>query len=371
MKRTITLLAALLIAGQGTAPLAAQPVAPELPAVSAASSTLGQVPLLAYYYIWFDPTSWNRAKTDLPLAGKYSSDERRVMTEHVITAKRAGITGFIVSWKHTAKLDRRLHALAEIAGENGLSLMLIYQGLDFDRKPLPTARVQDDLNYFISEFAALPAFQLFDRPAVALSGSWEFSADDVRTIKEGVGNRIMLLGTEKNIEGIQRLAGASDGNAYYWSSVDPSSNTRYVAKLQAMGEQVHAQKGLWIAPAAPGFDARQIGGESVVERKNGDTLRAEMRAAADSSPDAIGLISWNEFSENSHIEPSRQYGTRYVEVVAEMVGGQRPPIRVAGVGMDSSEPGERGNGRWQLAALAGAFALVALSATLLIRRRHR
>ena len=27
------------------------------------------VPMLAYYYIWFDPQSWDRAKTDYPLTG--------------------------------------------------------------------------------------------------------------------------------------------------------------------------------------------------------------------------------------------------------------------------------------------------------------
>ena len=33
-------------------------------------------PLFAYYYIWFNAGSWNRAKTDYPLLGRYSSDDR-------------------------------------------------------------------------------------------------------------------------------------------------------------------------------------------------------------------------------------------------------------------------------------------------------
>ena len=37
------------------------------------------IPLLAYYYIWFDPGSWNRAKVDYPLLGRYSSDDKKVM----------------------------------------------------------------------------------------------------------------------------------------------------------------------------------------------------------------------------------------------------------------------------------------------------
>ena len=65
-------------------------------------------PLFAYYYIWFNASSWNRAKIDYPLLGRYSSDDRGVMRAHVAWAKQAGIDGFIVSWKSTPVLNRRL-----------------------------------------------------------------------------------------------------------------------------------------------------------------------------------------------------------------------------------------------------------------------
>ena len=50
--------------------------------------------MLAYYYIWFDPQSWDRAKSDLPQLGRYSSDNVNVMRQHVQWAKQAGIDGF-------------------------------------------------------------------------------------------------------------------------------------------------------------------------------------------------------------------------------------------------------------------------------------
>ena len=49
-----------------------------------------------------------------------------------------------------------------------------------------------------------------------------------------------------------------------------------------------------------------VGGTSVVDRGGGRRCAREFDAATGSSPDAIGLISWNEFSENTHVEPSRQ-----------------------------------------------------------------
>jgi hypothetical protein len=43
-------------------------------------------------------------------------------------------------------------------------------------------------------------------------------------------------------------------------------------------------------------------------------------AALQSSPDAVGIISWNEFSENTHIEPSVTYGREALRALAQVVG---------------------------------------------------
>ena len=45
-----------------------------------------------------------------------------------------------------------------------------------------------------------------------------------------------------------------------------------------------------------------------------------MAAATALAPDAVGLISWNEFTENSYVEPSQNFGTRYLDVLAGLLG---------------------------------------------------
>ena len=277
------------------------------------------VPVLAYYYIWFDTDSWDRAKTDYPLLGRYSSDDATVMRQHVQWAKDAGIDGFIVSWKSTEKLNPRLDQLVKIADEENFKLSIIYEGLDFERNPLPITQVDSDLRYFINQYADHHVFDLFDKPMVIWSGSWEFSVPDIASVVQDKRDRLLILASEKNVEGYQRLSGLVDGDAYYWSSVNPYTHEGYLEKLVAMSDAIHATGGLWIAPAAPGFDARLIGGSRAIDRRDGETLRAELNVALQSSPDAIGLISWNEFSENSHIEPSQEHGDHYLEVIAEIL----------------------------------------------------
>jgi hypothetical protein len=271
------------------------------------------------------------------------------MRQHVVWAKEAGIDGFIVSWKSTLPLDRRLEQLIEIARDEDFKLAIMYQGLDFHRAPQPIERVAADIDHFIATYADDPVFDIFGGPPLVIwSGTWEYSSEEIsrvagtRSLRSGCDWTsdldpacVQLLATERNVEGVQRLAGLVDGNAYYWSSVNPDTFPGYSAKLVAMRDAVKETDGLWIAPAAPGFDARMIGGTTVVERRDGETLRRQLDAAYASSPDAIGLISWNEFSENSHVEPSETHSTTALDVLADVAGGRPPSLP----DLDSSEPG--------------------------------
>ncbi len=302
--------------------------------VTGDNASVDPIPVLAYYYIWFDAKSWDRAKTDYPLLGRYSSDDVDVMRQHIQWAQAAGIDGFIVSWKSTEKLNRRLDQLVELSEQENFKLAIIYQGLDFERDPLPLKQIDSDLIYFIDRYATHPVFDLFGKPMVIWSGSWKFSAQEIQKVAEPKRDRVLILATEKNVEGYQRLADLVDGNAYYWSSVNPATHPGYAEKLTAMGEAVHERGGVWIAPAAAGFDARLVGGTSIVERLDGETLRIEMDTALQSAPDAIGLISWNEFSENSHIEPSQTFGNRYLQVLTEVRNAPTPKVS----DFDSSAP---------------------------------
>ena len=322
MRRTTGIFLAALLA----LPLLALRPASATPATAAAASP---VPLLAYYYIWFDTRSWDRAKDDVPELGRYSSDDPAVMARHVEWAKRAGIDGFIVSWKSTPTLNRRLEQLSRIASANRFKLVLIYEGLDFHRNPLPVEQVGRDLAEAADRYTRAPAFRLFDRPLVIWSGTWRFSRAEVAQVVGPLRDRLLILASEKDPEGVRRLAGLVDGDAYYWSSADPLATPGYREKLAAMERTVHGQGGRWIAPATSGFDARKVGGTKVVDRRDGATLVSSLGAAMASAPDAVGLISWNEFSESSHVEPSRRYGRRYLDVLASVA---RPPAPEAAPG---------------------------------------
>ena len=321
-----------------------------------AAAPAGSLPVLAYYYIWFDPSSWDRAKIDYPQLGDYSSDDPNVVRQHVEWAKSAGIQGFIVSWKDTATNDRRLKLLMQIAKQENFKLAMIYQGLDFNRKPLTTARVAADFRTFHDQYAADPVFYRIGGKALTIwSGTWDFSHAAVAQVTAPVRDSMLVLSTEKSVQGFDRLADVTDGDAYYWSSVNPETNANYSDKLKAMAAAAHKAGKYWIAPFAPGFDARLVGGTGVIDRNGGQTLRAEYAAALSSSPDIMGLISWNEFSENSYIEPSRKYGTFYLDTMRELRSATVPASPLA---QDSNTPAGGAGGYLPNLLRLGGFGLV-------------
>jgi hypothetical protein len=335
-----------------------------IPTGAQAAPQQDPMPALAYYYIWFNPSSWNRAKTDYPLLGRYSSDEQEVMRKHIRLAKEAGLNGFIVSWKSTPDLNRRLGRLIEVARQEDFKLAIIYQGLDFERLPLPAERVAADFDYFIDNYADDPVFRIRQKPLVIWSGSWEFSRGEIADVTSSRRDRLLILGSERDAESYEAKADLFDGDAYYWSSVNPDTYPDYPGKLDGMADVIHDHDGLWIAPAAPGFDARKLGGETVVDRDDGLMLRRQWETASSSNPDLIGLISWNEFSENSHVEPSENYGYRSLEVLADIRGA----VFEARDDPDSSDPGSSRNayGPTVLAALV----LMGLAAVAIMRSRR-
>jgi hypothetical protein len=302
------------------------PAAAPRPTRAAAPVSSSATPVLAYYYMWFNQASWASRKNDLPSLGAYDSTDPAVIAQHVAWARSAGIDAFIASWKNTPGLDKALAELVNECQKQGLKLVLIYEGLDVNRKPIPVATVAADLAWFETNYGSNPVFDLYGKPAVIWSGSWSFTNDEIAGVRSQLGapGRLLLLGSEKDAPSYQARASLFDGDAYYWSSADPLGTPGYQRHLNDLAAAVHADGGLWLAPATAGFDGPLNGGTLVVDRRNGSTLSQAWADAVATKPDGIAVISWNEFTEASYIEPSRSYGLRYLQVLAGLTGASGP-----------------------------------------------
>ncbi|HEX9018982.1 MAG TPA: hypothetical protein VF806_07335, partial [Anaerolineaceae bacterium] len=77
-----------------------------------------------------------------------------------------------------------------------------------------------------------------------------------------------------------------------------------------------------VAGAFPGFhdiykEANVGQSYGYLDALDGKTFRATLQLALDQKPDIVQLITWNDYGEGTNIEPSVEFGTRYLEMVQE------------------------------------------------------
>lgn len=328
------------------------------------------IPVFAYFYQWYTASSWNRAKIDYPLIGRYSSDDLHVLQTQVKQAKAAGIDGFFTSWKSTTALNHRLEMLLQVAHADDFQVGIVYEALDFSRNPLPVSTVEHDLTYLLSQWGPQLTIPEYGRPVIVWTGTDKYTTAEVAAVRAAIGTRAYLLASSHSVSGYQRIANLVDGEAYYWSSADPTSAAT-TSKLNAMSAAVHAHGGLWFAPAAGGFDGRPLGGSRVITRNQGDTLVTSLNGAFASSPDAVAVISWNEWSENTYIEPSQKYGTQELVALTQYLAQRGRALPTAVGAADSSQGSTTSS--WtgaRAAATLGLLAVVVIPGLSLAARRR-
>ena len=220
------------------------------------------------------------ARIDVPLLGRYSSDDERVM----LPARALGQGGRHRRLPRELEVDtgaRRPPRAAHQGGGRGA-----LPPRDRLRGPrLPSQAAARSRRCGTISRASLRhlrtdrAFAVFERPLVIWSGTWRYTNAQIRLRRGTSADGCSCSRRPRMSTTTSASHPLVDGDAYYWSSVNPRRYTTFGAKLRSLGAAIHARGGLWIAPAAPGFDARRVGGSSVVGREDGDDAapRAERR----------------------------------------------------------------------------------------------
>lgn len=319
-----------------------------------------------YYYLWWTPSHWlsklgtgyptdrlplarpgdtdasgcqpsvrysGATIVDVPSQGLYDQNDLSVYGQQIAEAAKAGITGFLVSWQGTGAAvqspsasgyDQRLALIVEaVAAYNRhhpadpfrLGLALSAFG-DYAR---PTSEIVNDLNYFLKSYGSNSDFvnAFSPRPVVMIMDSRKYPLATVSAIWASGHSSAYLVGDE-TAASWPRDAPYLDAASYYWSSENPVKNTRAGSTLVDLGNQIHSDGKKWFAPLIPGYDTQLTGG-SCVPRDSGETMRTVWDTNAQSHPDAWFGISWNEFVENTYLQPSVGYGDRYLSELSQLI----------------------------------------------------
>jgi hypothetical protein len=252
-------------------------------------------------------------------------------------AAAAGLTGFVVNWAgsgtsgqtltstpYNGRLQLIVDAVHKVnAAGIPFKLWLSYKA---SATVLPLSHIDQDLNYILAKYAHDPAFDRAQSPRLTIiwQGSRKYATSALQTISGKYRSAARILGDESSWS-ISRASNL-DGNAYYWSSQNPYSNPQSFTQLAALANMVRVSgtnpdgtRKVWVAPLTPGFDTQLAGGSACVPRRNGQTLSALFAGNAATHPDAFGLISWNEVTEATYIDPMTRYGSQSLTVLSGLI----------------------------------------------------
>ncbi len=148
----------------------------------------------------------------------------------------------------------------------------------------------------------------FGRPVVIWTGTNEYTHAQIAAVHKMFAGRAYLLAASKNVADYERIADVVDGEAYYWSSANPrTTRDRHEAARARLDGALRATASgsVLLRPASTGARSATPASSTAPTVRPSQT---SLELARRSSPDAIGVISWNEWSENTYIEPGRSTG---------------------------------------------------------------
>jgi hypothetical protein len=274
--------------------------------------------VLAFYYPWFARYDGNKL-ADRPTEPRnvWSSADVDDMTRQ---AANHGVDGFVVSYAGDDN-DGRAFDLAVRAAQANDQLITGY--IETPRATSLTSRGKPDMKVVLRWLTQLlqrrtsPSFlrAADGRPVVFVYGmaglsprSWRMISDNLKSV---MGGPVHLVGDSPSWDylpfeyGVHRYDAVESGaKLTRWSKT-----TALLTRAWTVVDPAIAPR-LFVGTVSPGFDDTRLRGDRhpVIERGDGTRYERTWDAARAGRPDWILVTSWNEWYEDTQIEPGVETG---------------------------------------------------------------
>ena len=268
---------------------------------------------LALYYPWYSLSTWQNNPTlrDTPTT-PYASNNPTDLDRQIDQAQSAGINGFVVSWigPGSSSDDNVKLLLTEAAKKNFyIGFFLETTGGNLAQNPSTAVTW---LSYIASQYTNNSAvLKISGRPVVVPwvtntipAATWAQTRASVRA----QGGDVWLVQDCQDMDYLKVF----DGVFY---SGDISGLGEQVVYNAVLADNPAAK--VWMPTAMPGFDERLLPDRPnprYIDRANGDYFRSELDHVFANTPQWVTIYTWNEWFENTYIEPSVNYGDQYLQI---------------------------------------------------------
>jgi hypothetical protein len=310
-----------------------------------------QTPDESGYWGWhwtmdhFDPNQTDEngrrqiASHYMPLTGPYDSNDDALLEYQVLLMRLSGIDGIIVDWygmegfRDYGVLDRATRRLFQAAQKAGLTFSICYEDqsimhmVNDNRIPKEEAlpHGQEVMLYMEENWFNDPAYLKYgDQPVLFTFGPQYFkSANDWEEL-------FSVLQTPAALVTLDKHRVANQLASYPWPPMQGMDLNSAV--IEAYLEQFYraARRDDYIVGGAfPGFndiyeEAGVRSSYGFLDAEAGELFRMTLRMALEQNPNVIQLVTWNDYGEGTIIEPTEEFGYRYLEILQETRKGLSP-----------------------------------------------
>lgn len=281
-------------------------------------------PVLAFYYAWFDQSTWSSGKAAGTPAEPYYSADPAAIERQVIQAQGVGIDAFVQSWygpqEASNQTETNFRTLLDIAAARSFKAAVDFEttGPFFG----DAGAVTNALATLLATHVQHPAYLRYQgKPVIFFWRQQRFSVDEWAAIRNQVDPDHQTYWIAEGVDIAYQAV--FDGHYLYsvaWAASPADQLAKWGDRVRAYAQENQVER-LWVATAMPGYDDTRQPRDNAfaVPRRNGDYLRETWQGALASQPDMLIMTSFNEWLEGTQIEPSQSYGTQYLDVTRELV----------------------------------------------------
>ncbi|MBL8092554.1 MAG: hypothetical protein JNL73_00195 [Anaerolineales bacterium] len=271
-----------------------------------------------------------------PLTGPYDSRDADVLAYQMALMKLSGIDGVIVDWygfepyRDYALLNAGTHKLFEAVTRAGLLFAICFEDRSIGarvsdglvRPSRALAEGREVMAYLGEKWLSSPYYLKREgRPVLFVFGNPPYfdTADDWEVLFAELEPKPWLVTEDDPVSEAEPARypwppmGLSQGGALTRAALGQYLTDFYAGT---------AADPLRVAGAFPGFQdiyAEAGVGSSYgsLDPEAGGTLQYTLGLALASNPDLVQLITWNDYGEGTSLEPTREVGYRYLEIIQE------------------------------------------------------